>query len=332
MPKIKRCTLALLPLVILLLMGCDPLASQPTPAVLIITAIPSATPPLTATPNATATPIPTLTPLVTVTPTAPPCDEEAGQIIRVDKFESAIAAENLRYRVYIPPCYQKTQKRYPYLIMLHGAAQKEDEWEKLGGIAIADQGFRLGVLPPMVIIMPYVGTIGNNSFFPPDPSYETVLLEELIPAVERDFCTWNDREHRAIGGISRGGFWSYSIAMRHPDVFGIVGGHSPYMSEDLNEIPAAFNPLELALNSSLLPEAGLRMYMDNGAEDPSGNIIELLSSRLTEQGIAHTYVINPIGNHDEAYWSTHVSEYLTFYGRNWPRNAAELPSCLEPSP
>ena len=70
-------------------------------------------------------------------------------------------------------------------------------------------------------------------------------LEELIPAVERDFCTRNDRDHRAIGGISRGGFWAYSLALRHPDIFGIVGGHSAAF--DTGNAPPDSNPLELAL-------------------------------------------------------------------------------------
>lgn len=314
------------------LFGCDPYVSEQAPQVVIITAVPSATPEPTLTPLPTRTPIPTLTPVLTPTATPFPCDEPAGQVIRIDQFRSQIAGENLRYRVYIPPCYQKSGKRYPLAILLHGAAQKEDEWEKIGALQAADQGFRLGVLPPMIVVMPYVGSIGNNSTFPPDPSYETVVLEELLPAIERDFCTWNRREYRAIAGISRGGFWAYSIALRHPDVFGIVGGHSAYMTENLNEVPAPFNPLELAQNSALLPEAGLRMYIDNGAEDPSGRILQRFSSHLTARGIPHTYVINPVGGHDEAYWSAHVSEYLAFYGRNWPREVTSLPSCADPSP
>lgn len=95
----------------------------------------------------------------------------------------------------------------------------------------------------MILVMPYTGTIGNNSFFPPDPYYETVILDELVPAIERDFCTWSDREHRALGGVSRGGFWAYSIGLRHPDVFGILGGHSAYMTQDLNEVPGSFQPI-----------------------------------------------------------------------------------------
>jgi enterochelin esterase-like enzyme len=261
------------------------------------------------------------------------CKENSGQVIPIDKFPSAVArGENLRYRVYIPPCYLATQKRYPYVILIHGSSYKETQWETLGVTKALDQGIRLGALPPMILVMPYFGNIGNLNSFPPDPSYETVILDELVPAIERDFCTWNDRKHRAIGGISRGGFWAYSIALRHPDVFGIVGGHSPFFPTDNSEVPVAFNPIDLALNASFLPDAGLRMYLDNGAQDSAGPSVQLFSSRLSSRGIAHTYVINPVGEHDNAYWSAHVSEYLTFYGRTWSRNVGDLPSCLQPSP
>ncbi len=318
---------------LLLLTACDPLAFQaPTAQVVIITAVPSPTPPPTATPVASRTPIPTPTIAITPSATPFPCDEERGQVFKFDTFRSEIAGETLRYRVYIPPCYQQTLKRYPYAVLLHGAGQNESEWELIGVIQALDQGFRLGVLPPMIVVLPYTGSIGNDNTFPPDPSYETVVLEELLPAVERDFCTWNTREHRAIGGISRGGFWAYSIALRHPDVFGIIGGHSAFFPDDLNEVPAAFNPLELARNSSFLPEARLRMYLDNGANDFAGISQEEFSSRLSARGIAHTYVINPVGDHNEEYWSAHVSEYLAFYGRDWPKDVAQLPSCLDPSP
>lgn len=332
MPQIKPLTSLLFLLAFLSLLGCDPLASQPTAQVIIVTAVPSVTPSLTPTPVITRTPVPTLTPDLSPSATPFPCDEEAGQVIKFDKFASEISGENLRYRVYVPPCYQKSQARYPYTVLLHGASAKEDQWEKLGVVQALDQGFRLGVLPPMILVIPYWGSIGNNNTFDPDPSYEGVMLEELVPAIERDFCTWSNREHRAIGGISRGGFWAYEIALRHPDVFGIVGGHSAFFTEDLTVVPPAFNPLEIALNSSFLTEANLRMYLDNGASDPAGVEEQLFSSRLTSRGIAHTYVVNPVGDHDETYWAAHVSEYLAFYGRTWPRNASELPSCLDPSP
>ncbi len=314
------------------LVACDPFAPfpTPTPQVIIVTAEPSLTPEPTATPAATATRTPTLAPSLTPTATGIPCDEDSGQLIAFDEFRSATANENLRYRVYIPPCYIQSQRRYPVVFLLHGASYTETQWDEIGVDESLDQGLRLGVLGPMIVVMPFFGVVGTRNTFPPDRSYETVILDELIPAVERDFCTWNDREYRGIGGISRGGFWAFSIAMRHPDVFGMVGGHSAAFSEE--GAPPANNPLELALNATFLSQANLRMYLDVGTQDPASANLQLFSSRLSARGIDHTFIINPSGDHTEDYWRAHVAEYLTFYAETFPRSTAELPSCLEPSP
>jgi len=317
---------------VLFIVACDPLAPLPTPTpqVIIVTPEASITPIPTSTRPPTNTPEPSLTPTNTPPPTALPCTEDGGQIIPFDEFESATADENLPYRVYIPPCYLETERRYPVVYLLHGLRENEAQWGELGIADALDQGIRLNALPPMIVVMPDFGSIGAENTFPPNASYETVVLDELKPAVERDFCTINERESRALGGISRGGFWAYSIAMRHPDLFGKVGGHSA--SFDDSNAPPANNPLELALNTPFLSDANLVMYIDNGASDPAGTELQLFSSRLSSRGIAHTYVINPVGGHDDDYWRAHLPEYLEFYGREWTRNTSELPSCAEPSP
>lgn len=322
-------------LFLLLAAACDPMAPLATPVAVIVSPEPSLTP----TPRATNTPTPTRTPIPSPTPellpsaTPFPCDKDTGEIIEVNEFRSEIArGENLRYHVYVPPCYVETQVRYPVVYLLHGLSYREQQWVNLGVVEALEQGIRLGALPPMILVMPYYGNIGQLNSFPPDPSYETVILDELKPAIESNFCTIENREYRAIGGISRGGFWAFSIAFRHPDIFGIVGGHSAFFPESTSEVPAPFNPLDIAQNSSLLPDANLRIYLDNGASDSAGPSQQRLSNRLQARSIPHSYVINPTGEHNETYWSAHVSEYLAFYGRSWPRSYAELPTCLAPSP
>lgn len=315
---------------LLMLVACEPLAPAPTPQVIIVTPIPSSTPLPTATTPATRTPLPTLTPDYTATPSPFPCEAEGGTMIAFDEFRSEVSGENLRYRVYIPPCYLETEKRYPYAILLHGQATTELQWDRLGIDEALDQGIRLGAVAPMIIVMPYTGSIANRDVFPPDPSYESVILDELAPAIERDFCTWNDPQYRAIGGISRGGFWAFSIAMRHPDIFGRAGAHSAVFTE--TNAPPAFNPLDLALNASFLEEADLRLYLDNAANDPAGRNQELLSSRLSARAIPHTYLIHPVGDHSDDYWQAHVTEYLDFYTDDWPRDLGDLPTCREASP
>jgi enterochelin esterase-like enzyme len=315
-----------------LLTACDPLAPFPTPTALVMIVTPQATAtlPPTDTPPPTRTPTPAPTSTAPPTATPDPCTLESGTVIPFDDFRSEIAGENLRYRVYVPPCYLQAQRRYPVVYLLHGLQQDETLWERIGMPAALEQGMRMGALGPMILVMPFSGRIGTADAFPPDPSLEGVLLDELMPAVERDFCTINNRQHRAIAGISRGGFWAFSIAMRRPDLFSRVAGHSAYL--DAENVPAASAPLSLASNDAFLPDAGLAMFLDNAAADPAGTTIELFSSRLSARGIAHRYIIYPEGDHNEAYWSSHVSEYLDFYGADWPATLDALPSCMEPSP
>ncbi|MEO1166591.1 MAG: alpha/beta hydrolase-fold protein [Chloroflexota bacterium] len=317
-----------------LLAACEPFAYNPTPVTVLITVPPTET--LTPSPTVTPsiTPTPTLTPTVFMPTATPfPCDEDRGLFVDVDDNRSDNGnGENLRYRLYLPPCYQSTQKRFPIVYLLHGLSYREEQWEDLGIDTALDQGIRTGSLPPMILVMPYLGQLGQLNQFPPDPSYELFVLDELMTDVERSFCTIENSQHRAIGGISRGGFLAYSIAMRNPDIFGIVGGHSAYFPPNANDIPPAFNPIELALNDAFLQEVDLRMYLDNGASDSSASSQQLFSSRLTQRNIQHTYVVHPTGEHNNEYWSSHIDEYLVFYGRNWGRDYGQLPNCADPSP
>lgn len=324
-------TLTLLALLFALAACGDPMAAPlATPQVILVSPIPSNTPLPTITPTFTPSPTPTATPDYTPTPTLPPCLSAGGRVEIVSENRSTVSGENLRYRVYLPPCYQESTRRFPVVYLLHGAGFTESQWEDIGAVTALEQALRLGTLGPMILVIPYTGSIGNRNTFPPDPSYESVLLEELVPQIDRDFCTIRNRDHRAIGGISRGGFWAMSVAMRHPDVFGAVGGHSAAF--DATNAPPPNNPLDLARNAPLLDDVSLRIYIDNGADDFAGLALQTFSARLSEREIPHTYSIHPTGSHDEAYWSSHVGEYLEFYGQNWPRDLGELPSCLEPSP
>lgn len=318
---------------VLLLSGCDPMAVRPTPAVIVVThtaTAPPTVPPQTPTPSATRTPPPTLTPDVSATPTPFPCEGD-GLVVEV-ALDSDSTGETLPYTLYLPPCYGETALRYPLLLLLPDADADETQWTELGLADTLDRGTRLGVLPPMVVAMPALGNIGLRDQFPPDPSYETLLIDELLPELESNLCLWEDRTQRAIGGIGRGGFWAMSLAMRQPDLFSAAGSHSGIYTENLDLVPPPFNPLDIARNSTLLPGADLRLYLDNAAGDNLAAAQQLLSDRMTARQVRHTYIINPVGGHDSAYWSSQLSAYLSFYGEAWPRTYSGLPTCLEPSP
>jgi enterochelin esterase-like enzyme len=341
----KRLFLPFVCLTFVLLAACEPLAPEQKPQIIVVTGetpastdLPAPTFPIAGTSQPMVasemvrTPIPSITP--TLEPAGPPtatpfvCAETQGQIVS-SSFTSSILGSEEDFLIYLPPCFYDTFQRYPYVILLHGTGYDETMWENLGVAAVMDQGVTKGTLPPMVLIMPDGGDLAELNDQPDGASYESLILDELIPTVEEDFCLWGSRQGRAIGGISRGGFWAFSIAFRHPELFSAVGGHSPHFDPD-NASPDT-NPLSLAgrVNLDKFP---LRIYMDNGASDYVGENAIRMSEILRENGIVHDYLINPTGNHDMDYWAAHVAEYLSFYGQVWPHNVSALPSCLEPSP
>jgi enterochelin esterase-like enzyme len=309
------------------LTACDPMIPviEPTVPTPTLDGTQTATPRPTWTPTPTASPTPDVTP----TPTPFPCDED-GSVVEVGENQSAVARENLPYFAYLPPCYRSSARRFPLALLLADQPGNAGLINTVGIAEAMDAGIRAGTIPPMVVVVADLGRQGTRDQFPPAASAETVVRTELLPAVERDFCLIEQRQFRTIGGFAQGGFWAILTALRTPDLFSAVGGHSAVLD---NTVPPSDNPLEIARNSTTLPTAGVRLYFDSAAEDEAAaGGLQLLSDRLTARQIPHTYVINPVGAADEDYWSAHVAEYLEFYGREWPRDYDALPSCTQPSP
>lgn len=214
----------------------------------------------------------------------------------------------LDYRVYLPPCYDETpEQRYPVLYLIHGQSYTDDQWDRLGADETADALIASGDLPPFLIVMPrdrYGGQPTENNF-------ARVVLEELIPSIDTEYRTLDDREHRAVGGLSRGAGWAVHLAITHPEMFGSLGAHSPaifytdaqMMRTWLDEIP---------------PEALPRIYIDLGDKDRP-EIIDVsnwFEELLNQHSIPHEWHLFT-GYHTEEYWSAHVEQYLRWYTLNW---------------
>ncbi|MDT8437798.1 MAG: alpha/beta hydrolase-fold protein [Wenzhouxiangellaceae bacterium] len=84
-------------------------------------------------------------------------------------------------------------------------------------------------MPPAIVVMPDSYTsLGGNQFVdsPALGSYARWLVEELVPAIDRQFRTVDQPAGRALFGKSSGGFGALHLAMRHPGVFAAVASHA----------------------------------------------------------------------------------------------------------
>ena len=160
---------------------------------------------------------------------------QAGTLSR-ETYVSA-AAQERRFHIYLPPCYGSSAEDYPLLMLLHGSNADDLQWALLGFLQSLETAIHAGESPPMLVVMPFGGQAANENSFGSN-SYDQILLDLLGLVSER----YRVSGARAIGGISRGGFWAYHLGLRFPDQFVAIGGHSPFF--DADHVPAAYNPIE----------------------------------------------------------------------------------------
>ncbi len=143
-------------------------------------------------------------------------------------FASPSTGTQRRAFVYTPPGYEAdADARYPVLYLQHGWGEDETAWTNQGRAnLIMDNLIAAGAARPFIIVMTYGMTndtqIGGLSRFDVGP-FETVLLSELVPYVDSHFRTLADPDHRALAGLSMGGFETKLIATRNPGAFSHIG-------------------------------------------------------------------------------------------------------------
>lgn len=97
--------------------------------------------------------------------------------IRMKRYFSTTANDWRRMFIYTPPCYEKSNKTYPVLYLLHGGGEDERGWSQQGRTdIILDNLIADNQAVPMVIVM----TDGNSRDFTSE------LLHDCIPFVEKN--------------------------------------------------------------------------------------------------------------------------------------------------
>ncbi len=230
---------------------------------------------------------------------------ESGELV-IDEYTSGITRRDHRFVVYLPPCYESGSESYPLLLLLHGSDANDRQWARLGFTDALDVRIRDGSATSMIVFMPYGGAEANQNRFDAT-SYDLILLDFLKQMSAR----YRSNGLKAIGGISRGGFWAYQVGLRHAGDFVAIGGHSPYF--DRGHVAPAHNPLHIA--ESLSSDTHLQLWLDRGTADHALAGVEQMRVILQRAKIPHEYVVHPGGAHSDETWSQHVDSYVDFYSR-----------------
>lgn len=249
----------------------------------------------------------------------------SGEIRVVTDFEIPQFGRTTTLRVYLPPDYGATERRYPVLYM-HDAQNLFDtassgfgvEWQVDEAL---QRLFFEGAVGGLIVVgvdngperacdfSPWPNATGCEGRAGRGDAYATFFVDTLKPWVDETFRTLASRESTWIAGSSRGGMAAFYIGMKHQEVFSRIGAFSPTMLETV---------LQESM-SDFVAEQGrrrpMRIHLDYGtAEQVLGYDaptliagLDLVYDALVDAGFSEDdevrRVIVPGAIHNEADWA-----------------------------
>lgn len=181
----------------------------------------------------------------------------------------------------LPPTHREPA---PLIIFLHGRGGDETTdlpafMSLLRKVIAADQ------LPEPLVVFPNGGLTGYRG------AMATMIVEELLPYLERHYRILPERRHRLVAGFSMGGGGAVRMALQHPEIFGGAvswGGGVWHRDTGLFESVAA--------RAESLRQLDQRFLLVNGSEDRPNAFLPLIEifqqadiahQRITLDGVGH---------------------------------------------
>ncbi len=253
------------------------------------------------------------------------------------RYFSNVTEKWRRCFVYTPPDYQANAKtRYPVLYLLHGWGEDETGWYRQGHVdAIMDNLIAAGKAKPMIIVMDNLnatkpgesGAIFGARWLSPPPAgaagpgrggrgglagftgatFTEMMLNDLIPTIEKQYRVLPGRENRAMAGLSMGGMQTFRTTLGNLDKFAYIGGFSGSCGgrggtfdakttcDGAFADPAAFNKKVKVL------------FLGIGSAEGPGT--KNFSEALTNAGIHNVYFESPGTAHEWLTWRRCLEDF-----------------------
>ena len=260
---------------------------------------------------------------------------------RVEKaaFHSAALGSAKTYRVYLPPGYEHaSDRRYPVIYLLHGLGGTSRDFFHYGGLhRTLDRLIGQGLIRAVIV----VGADGGVDYWTnhvdrptrPGARHGDAVALDLVAEIDRRFRTLPSREHRALVGVSMGGYGALSLALLHPDRFAAgvslsgalfpeppthhrryrrVWGHPP----DREHFDRASPQLLMSQLTAQGGNPGLYLHCGDSDGLPFLDYARRAHRVLEARRIPHLLRISP-GGHQWEVWIRQADDWLVFLDEAW---------------
>ncbi len=244
------------------------------------------------------------------------------------KLNSKLMAREMPYRVILPINYETSNEKtfYPTIYLLHGLTGHFNNWTDRTKLKEYAAKYKYIIVTPE----------GNNGWYSDSSAvandkYESYIVQELIPEIEKKFRVQADRNHRAVAGLSMGGYGSIKFGLKYPQMFALVGsfsgalGATSYTEKTSAAIGKALDSIFGAEDSDnrksndifqIVKEMSADkiknlpfIYLDCGTEDFLFRSNRDFVNVLIEKKIPHEFRQLP-GAHDWKFWDAQIEEFL----------------------
>lgn len=213
-------------------------------------------------------------------------------------------------RLYLPPGYAHSNKRYPVLYMHDGQNLFDAATSFLGEWEVDESLNELAKTHRLELIVVGVDNGGDHRLQELAPfdnaehgksegeAYLAFIVDIVKPYIDAHYRTRADREHTGIMGSSLGGLISHYAICRYPQVFGKAGLFSPSYW---------YTPPIYAFTQAHPPRTDARIYLYAGGKedeqmvDNMSRMVALLHARGAPARNLSVHVVAD-AQHNEAAW------------------------------
>lgn len=238
------------------------------------------------------------------------------------------------YRVVLPAKYwdkDATGRTFPVIYLLHGLTGHFENWTSRTAVEKYSEQYNIIVVTPE-------GGDGwyTDSASAPNDKYETYIVKELIPEIDKKFRTIADRSGRVIAGLSMGGYGAIKFGLKYPEMFRLVGsfsgalGVATFTSNGSDAIGKSVTSVFGTMDSEtrrnndifkMIRELSAErqkalpfIYVACGTEDFLIQNNRDFLALLNEKKVPHEYRELP-GGHTWAFWDDQAREFLALAER-----------------
>jgi enterochelin esterase-like enzyme len=260
-------------------------------------------------------------------------DVPHGNVL-IKNYYSDVAKSWRHIFVYTPPDYEKnTSIRYPVLYLQHGGGEDERVWIEMGRTnLILDNLIAEGKIRPFIVVME-TSAVGPQFPMPPRPAataagvaapgaqrpvaqapdapgaraqaagprprfsfdkYAELMINDMIPWVDKNFRTLPDQAHRAMSGLSMGAMCTKSVTLPHLDTFAYIGLFSG----------GTIAPDEITDKTKVK-----LVFMSYGSRERGSDGVKAAADTLNQAGIKSASYVSPLTAHEWQSWRRSLREF-----------------------